>query len=239
MKKTATNLSATFLNTSHAETDVSYQWDFGDGSEIVGQHPIHTYSQPGTYVVKLTATTSCETEVVEQSVNVYSPLAVSLGDDQTFCIESGITLTIQGMPDVGFLWSDGSTNNSLKVTHQGDYWVEVTRGLCDARDTVTLTEMECNVCDAFIPNVFTPNGDDQNNRFSLIPECIVLNLEIQIIDRWGNTVFSGNDLQGWDGNAHGEEVPNGVYFYLMTYSFKGAEARIVTTSKKGVVSLIR
>src|SRR5262249_55963585 len=35
---------------------VSYLWDFGDGSTSTARDPIHTYSAPGTYTVKLTVT---------------------------------------------------------------------------------------------------------------------------------------------------------------------------------------
>jgi PKD repeat protein len=31
----------------------SWRWDFGDGTGSMEQHPIHTYSKPGQYVVAL------------------------------------------------------------------------------------------------------------------------------------------------------------------------------------------
>ena len=30
-----------------------WKWDFGDGNESTKQHPIHSYSEPGEYVVSL------------------------------------------------------------------------------------------------------------------------------------------------------------------------------------------
>jgi PKD repeat protein len=35
---------------------VSWRWDFGDGSTSTEQNPIHTFSEPGTYLVVLTVT---------------------------------------------------------------------------------------------------------------------------------------------------------------------------------------
>ncbi|MBT4540841.1 PKD domain-containing protein [Candidatus Woesearchaeota archaeon] len=43
----------------------SYEWDFNDGSPIVtNENPVHTFNEPGDYVVILTVTDSADTEVI-------------------------------------------------------------------------------------------------------------------------------------------------------------------------------
>ena len=37
-------------------TIVEYEWDFGDGASSDEEHPVHTYSQPGTYSISLRVT---------------------------------------------------------------------------------------------------------------------------------------------------------------------------------------
>lgn len=71
-------LSVNFYNTSPA-VQSSY-WDFGDGSNSTSNHPTHTYTQPGTYNVKL-KTTHCNSQVDSITVNA----AVSVSGTSTIC----------------------------------------------------------------------------------------------------------------------------------------------------------
>ncbi|MCX7861897.1 MAG: gliding motility-associated C-terminal domain-containing protein [Bacteroidales bacterium] len=71
----------------------------------------------------------------------------------------------------------------------------------------------------FIPNTFTPNGDDINNTFK--PSIAFVEKEgylFKIFDRWGSVVFETTDpLKGWDGTQGGKVVPSGMYVYLLNY----------------------
>lgn len=64
-----------------------------------------------------------------------------------------------------------------------------------------------------VPNAFTPNGDQYNDRFAVHwagpePNAFVL----QIFDRWGHVVFTANARESsWDGTTAGQAVPIGVY----------------------------
>jgi len=70
------------------------------------------------------------------------------------------------------------------------------------------------------PNVFTPNGDFDNDVFFL-KTINTVNLELVIINRWGNTMFEENlDLlvpnlsYGWSGlSPSGLPAEEGTYFY--------------------------
>src|SRR5690554_6560246 len=69
------------------------------------------------------------------------------------------------------------------------------------------------------PNVFTPNVDNQNDEFKLINPENIQSLEIQILNRWGNSVFESNDVFfKWNGKRFntGTECHDGTYFYKAT-----------------------
>ena len=63
------------LNVSFSDNSIgatSWSWDFGDGSTSVVQNPTHTYEEPGSYTVSLTASRSGEsdTEIEIDYINV-------------------------------------------------------------------------------------------------------------------------------------------------------------------------
>lgn len=70
--------------------------------------------------------------------------------------------------------------------------------------------------DPEIPNVFTPNGDNVNDTFTV--SGISGSWAMHIYDRWGNLIFATEQVStvGWDGfNILGVEAVTGVYFYIL------------------------
>lgn len=65
---------------SSGEGEVKYSWDFGDGKKVEGINEIHTYKEPGTYVVKLTVESNGEKDTDEQVVSVYENLVLLIAD---------------------------------------------------------------------------------------------------------------------------------------------------------------
>jgi gliding motility-associated-like protein len=65
-----------------------------------------------------------------------------------------------------------------------------------------------------VPNVFTPNNDGDNDFFFL-NATNALNIDLTIINRWGNVVFEGSGINpAWNGKTdNGNEATDGVYFY--------------------------
>lgn len=67
-----------------------------------------------------------------------------------------------------------------------------------------------------MPNVFTPNGDGDNDYFTLI-DGIFKTFDIVILNRWGNVIIDKKAITGiklWDGRTmRGEMCTDGVYFY--------------------------
>src|SRR5687768_14311140 len=74
--------------------------------------------------------------------------------------------------------------------------------------------------DVFIPNVFSPNGDNINDWFTLYTDADLKEISLlEIYTRWGDLVFRktnflpNDDTQGWDGKFRGETLNPGVYVY--------------------------
>ena len=76
----------------------------------------------------------------------------------------------------------------------------------DCNDTLTINVEVEKLRQFYVPNIFTPNGDGQNDRFGIFGGKEVERIELQIFDRWGNKVFSElnmepiDDSKSWDGS---------------------------------------
>jgi gliding motility-associated-like protein len=78
----------------------------------------------------------------------------------------------------------------------------------------------------YIPNAFTPDGDEFNNTFLPIftSGFDPYNYLLIIYNRWGEAVFeSNNHLLGWDGDYAGNLCPTGIYTYAITYKATGTD----------------
>ena len=79
-----------------------------------------------------------------------------------------------------------------------------------------------------IANVITPNGDGKNDTWKILNSDAFEVLHVKVFDRWGKTVFETDQYtSGWDGNIDLDALPEGSYFYLITFDetdrvYKGA-----------------
>jgi len=140
---------------------------------------------------------------------------------------SEVIFTNESVNASSYLWDFGDFStqvSDLHPTHNfptgevGNYEVKLyaidDKGCIDS--TVLTIEIMYPDLTVDIPNVFTPNGDNENDFFKLIKVENLLHLEIIILNRWGNVVFESTDLNfNWNGKLHnvGEKCTEGTYFY--------------------------
>ena len=73
------------------------------------------------------------------------PLYVDLGDDLSLCLGDTTILQVDEVFD-NVIWSDGSTENTLKVFTEGLYWVEVKKDEIILRDSIYINVLEKTCC---------------------------------------------------------------------------------------------
>jgi gliding motility-associated-like protein len=92
-----------------------------------------------------------------------------------------------------------------------------------------------------LPNVFTPDGNGVNDLFQPFPYRYVVKVEITVVNRWGQKVFSTTDPDiNWNGrvNNTGPMLPDGVYFYYGTVYEKYRSGIRQRTLPPGFVQMI-
>ncbi len=95
--------------------------------------------------------------------------------------------------------------------------------VCDTTVVVLDVTSDC-LDDLDFPTAFSPNNDGTNDLFDplelLSPECEITREEVElvVINRLGEVIFSAPSYQPWNGRSATEgEVPSGTYFYFLRY----------------------
>lgn len=91
----------------------------------------------------------------------------------------------------------------------------------------------------YVPNTFTPNGDQHNNTFNPVFVCGYDPLEYRfdVYDRWGELVFTSMDAgTGWDGTYQGLPAKEGVFGWKLEYKAEDTSEKKVLT---GHANLLR
>jgi gliding motility-associated-like protein len=141
---------------------------------------------------------------------------------------------INGLTDLPTTSSDGITGlwSVKSIAEPTVYIFTPDLGFC--ADSTSLTLPFCR--ELLIPNVFTPNGDGENDGFTITSDKLT-SLDVVIYNRWGQVVFSWTSLNGsWDGRTiSGIASPEGTYFYIAkVVGVDGEES-----TQKGTFSLLR
>lgn len=168
----------------------------------------------------------------------FNPSVAFLGDSE-------ISFYNHSLLADSFTWSFGDdTYNNLEFnpthlyTDTGTFTISlVVSNEFGCEDSVRHTVIINPNFHFFVPNVFTPNGDLQNDVFSGKGDGIAY-FEMTIFNRWGGAIFNTNDMEkGWDGTPlnSSEVSPNGVYSYKITVTDLLGKIHTYT----GEVSLLR
>ncbi|MFN5622154.1 MAG: gliding motility-associated C-terminal domain-containing protein, partial [Flavobacteriales bacterium] len=126
-----------------------------------------------------------------------------------------------------FVWNfgDGVVSTEFEPSHvfelSGSYQVQVfgTDTVNGCTDVQLFTVLVRPPFSIYVPNAFSPNGDNVNDVF--IPQgdgFDIASYSLAIFNRWGDLVFeSTNPNQPWTGNVNGSNhfAADGVYFWIL------------------------
>lgn len=201
----------------------------------------------GVYQLVATDGQGCH---LDTSVTVETPLAVNVAVnplDTTLELGSSITLNILvdnpgGQTITGYAWSPAAGLTCVDCPapvatpyQRQDYTVVVTYGKnCTA--TAHSTVRVDHGPDTYIPNAFSPNGDDNNDFFTVYGSGLKT-VTMRVFNRWGEKVFDSGDNQwaSWDGTYKGVLQPPAVYTYVVELTYLDGQKKI----KDGSLTLLR
>ncbi|HTA81294.1 MAG TPA: gliding motility-associated C-terminal domain-containing protein, partial [Bacteroidia bacterium] len=197
----------------------NYMWNNGLNN---GPGPFTVSPSISTYYI-CTVTDGCNTSKADSMQVIAEPIPVAQFTAAPKNIWGGqfVGLNNTSTGATSYLWTfgEGGTSDLVNPYYQynvpGTYYVTLIAlnnfGCPDTtRDTIYVTE------GIFIPNVFTPNGDGQNDVFHITAGGLQT-YSIEIFNRWGQKVFEANSPEiDWSGRSmSGVEESDGTYYYII------------------------
>lgn len=181
----------------------------------------------------------CRASDSTEVVLLEKPL-LELGRDTIICGRKSFILTSQFSPYNWYEWQDGQSTNEVEVNAPGRYELRIGNECGEVSDAIEVSN--CPDCELYIPNVFSPNDDNQNDQFKAYynSQCELSNFRMQIMDKWGNRIAELKSFEeSWDGNHQQQRSLEGVYWYVASYIVNWPDGRQESKVQSGEVTLVR
>ena len=215
-------------------TDVVVRWDdaIAEALGLTADSVVATLTEPHAITCMPTTITttrggserSNEIERPKEAsiLNGSAPLEIAFYSNPTPAVEyfswriyHGSNLIVQRQDaDIRYTFMDPG---AYRVVHS------VSNSYCPCADPVDpdcqqdSVEILVNVSESqlLVPNVFTPNGDGQNDEFRVVYRSL-REFHCWIYNRWGKLVYEWTDpAKGWDGTINGRPAAEGAYYYVI------------------------
>ena len=129
----------------------------------------------------------------------------------------------------------------INVTEAGMYTLTVSQNECSWTDSILVEVEDCTNFSVFVPNIFTPESEDNNAILQPLftPGFDVIEYHFAVYDRWGSLVFqTENPATTWDGTQNGKSSPPGVYIWTFHLRYNEASGE-KEVRKTGDITLLR
>lgn len=226
-------------------------FNYSLGGIIYQDDPVFTDLAAGSYTVIVVDANDCEwsTDVeimdgINADIEIGSNIELELGD--TIQLHSIINVPLSMVDSV--VWAPA---HLLSCTHCLDPILKglesaaitatvYTRGGCEDTDLILLRVTQSS--EAYVPNIFSPNGDGVNDYVTVFTDPIVREItEFEVFDRWGEKVFSRNNFEpnqpalGWDGRFGPNILNPDVFVYKARLTLIDGSVKILS----GDITLVR
>lgn len=210
-----------------------YQFSLNNGD--FRPNPFYSNLDTGYYKLVIQDIKGCSDTIVGH-VDQPEKLIADAGEDKVIDLGDFTNLNGDYTPrsyNVDYYWEPNYNLEDFKDLRTKAYPYETTTYKlivkqkdtgCTSEDTMTIRVNKNRKI--WIPNVFTPNGDGFNEKFTAFNVKAATGIdELMIFDRWGELIYDGKNLPlgdisyGWDGRFKDQKVNPGVYVYLFKIRF--------------------
>ncbi len=219
-------------------------WTFGNGLSGTGVNPSSLYTDPGCYDVTVQVTsidgcvgTATFNDIVCVNPNPEAGFYWNPNDPTTLeptitivDISNGAVFYSYNFGGVGSSFDQNPTFTFPEVQEETVFEVcQVVTSVDGCTDTACADVTIYEEIFFYVPNVFTPDGDPNNQTFKPVMTSGIdmYNYHLTIFNRWGEVMFESYNYDfGWDG-TYGSEglVQDGVYVWQIEFGDKKSDKR--------------
>ncbi len=219
-------------------------WDWNFGASLINTAPpfTYTYTQPNNYTISLHVKdiNGCGSLPSVKQITI-SPLPpINAGPDITLSPNNSVVInaSITNPNAYSFLWSPATALNNAAILNP------ITNTLVNRTYTITAIDntSKCIAKDSmevktllplFVPNSFTPNGDNVNDKWIIPAMAFYPNAVVTIYNRYGEKIFETKNYASnpWDGSYKLTAQPQGSYVYYIYFA--------VDNVKTGMVNILK
>ena len=221
-----------------------------DGGLSFQDSPAFDNLAPGIHDLAIADQHGCS---ATQTIEVELPFLPTVALNSVFSLQQGDSVQLQpllNLPVSSIASWQWTPTEGLSCTDCPQPWAK------PLRTTVyTLIINDLNGCAAtantqlrvdrrrnlYAPNVFSPNGDGQNDHFTLYGKGVRELRTLRIFDRWGAELFLaehlpiGEEADGWGGDFRNKALAPAVFVWQAVIEFLDGEVAVFS----GDVTLVR
>ncbi|MDA3954387.1 MAG: FG-GAP-like repeat-containing protein [Bacteroidales bacterium] len=223
----------------------AYQWSpVNTLSEPASANPIASPSETTTYSL-VVFTGNCPIDTLETTVTVNLLPEIQIMNDTLAGFNENISLWASGGTEYEWMPKEYLDNSFIQnpitsLEHSVHFTVMVTNEF-NCSDTAGVNIFVKN--EIFIPELFTPNNDGNNDYFKVYGFGIK-EINLIVFNEMGVPIFESNNLNeilniGWDGNNNGYQVKDGKYFWKIDGEFYSGEKLLFNGKNIGVITILR
>lgn len=195
-----------FPNTLRLVAPVGYdeiKWDNGSSDTT------RTLSDPGVYWLTVRTNGCSRTDSLKLGFR-YAPALPNLLKDSVFCLGDSLILQVPS-GDWSVQWNGAVGGLSYVVAADQELRLQVQNVCGWVEQTATYRTEDCEL---FIPNLVTQEGQDGNNFFR-VPNLWRYPHTLEIVNRWGQSVFQSTDYEDtWPSSP----LKESMYFFKLQVS---------------------
>jgi gliding motility-associated-like protein len=217
--------SSTASTVLSTEKGNAYQW-YKDNMALPGAtNATLQANQGGNYGVTIQlggceskATIDLKTITIKGTLNSSSPITIAQGESKTVTVsaDSGNAIFSWYKNDVVLA---NAILNSLDVTEEGNYKVQLTHPSCPVSDEIPfIVRYSIDPSIKTIPNLISPNNDGVNDTWQLPQQYTSGNdVEVVIVSSNGEEILRTYEYKNsWPESVSSLKNNNSVYYYIIT-----------------------